>query len=76
MFKVKNKKSFSINEFKALNGKVYEERLVLGDSEYSLSVATELINKYPLVFNDYEVIKGKMDTVFLAVTGKSIKEEE
>lgn len=38
--------------------------------------ATELLNKYPLVFSDYEVIKGKMDTVFLAVTGKKIQGDE
>lgn len=38
--------------------------------------ATELIVKYPNVFKDYEVIKGKMDSVFLNVTGKALKEEE
>lgn len=32
--------------------------------------ATELIIKYPDVFVDYEITKGKMDDVFLAVTGK------
>lgn len=35
-------------------------------------VATELILKYPDMFNDYEITKGKMDDVFLAVTGKSL----
>ena len=44
---------------------------------YRLSVpntkaATELIIKYPEVFNDYEITKGKMDDVFLAVTGKKL----
>lgn len=34
--------------------------------------ATELILKYPDIFNDYEITKGKMDDVFLAVTGKSL----
>lgn len=34
--------------------------------------ATELIIKYPELFNDYEITKGKMDDVFLAVTGKSL----
>lgn len=34
--------------------------------------ATELIVKYPDVFRDYEIAKGKMDDVFLAVTGKSL----
>ena len=35
--------------------------------------ATELIVKYPAVFHDYEIAKGKMDDVFLAVTGKNIE---
>jgi len=35
-------------------------------------VATELIIKNPDVFNDYEITKGKMDDVFLAVTGKTL----
>lgn len=44
---------------------------------YRLSVpdtaaATELILKYPEVFQDYEITKGKMDDVFLAVTGKKL----
>lgn len=34
--------------------------------------ATELILKYPDIFNDYEITKGKMDDVFLAVTGKRL----
>lgn len=34
--------------------------------------ATELIIKYPHIFNDYEITKGKMDDVFLAVTGKTL----
>ena len=34
--------------------------------------ATELIIKNPGVFNDYEITKGKMDDVFLAVTGKNL----
>ena len=42
---------------------------------YRLSVpntaaATELIVKNPSLFLDYEITKGKMDDVFLAVTGK------
>lgn len=44
---------------------------------YRLSVAntaqaTELIIKHPEVFADYEITKGKMDDVFLAVTGKKL----
>lgn len=36
--------------------------------------ATALILKYPEIFNDYEITKGKMDDVFLAVTGNSLTE--
>ena len=35
--------------------------------------ATELIIKYPQIFRDYEVVKGKMDSVFLSVTGKKLE---
>lgn len=35
-------------------------------------VATQLIVNHPSVFNDYEITKGKMDDVFLAVTGKKL----
>ena len=34
--------------------------------------ATELIMKNPDIFDDYEITKGKMDDVFLAVTGKKL----
>lgn len=34
--------------------------------------ATELIIQHPGVFNDYEITKGNMDDVFLAVTGKEL----
>ena len=34
---------------------------------------TKLIINNPEIFKDYEVIKGKMDMVFLAVTGKKIQ---
>lgn len=36
--------------------------------------ATGLIIKHPDLFIDYEVTKGKMDDVFLAVTGKKLTE--
>ena len=47
---------------------------------YRLSVpntaaATELILNHPHVFKDYEITKGKMDDVFLAVTGKNLQAE-
>lgn len=34
--------------------------------------ATQLILKYPELFTDYEIIKGKMDDVFLSATGKKL----
>lgn len=36
------------------------------------AAATELIIKNPELFRDYEITKGKMDDVFLAVTGKTL----
>ncbi len=44
---------------------------------YRLSVpdtktATELIIRFPEIFDDYEITKGKMDDVFLSVTGKAL----
>jgi len=39
------------------------------------STATELILKNPDFFTDYEITKGKMDDVFLSVTGKRLTEE-
>lgn len=35
--------------------------------------ATELIVKYPHIFTDYEITKGKMDDVFLKATGKKLE---
>lgn len=57
---------------KALN--IEYERIRNG---YRLSVpntkaATELIIRNPQLFDDYEITKGKMDDVFLAVTGKTL----
>ena len=34
--------------------------------------ATDLIVKNPELFQDYEITKGRMDDVFLAVTGKKL----
>ena len=38
----------------------------------STAEVTKLITSHPEIFTDYEVIKGKMDDVFLAVTGKNL----
>lgn len=48
---------------------------------YRLSVpntaaVTELIIRHPDIFYDYEITKGKMDDVFIAVTGKRLAEEQ
>ena len=39
------------------------------------AAATALITAHPDVFTDYEVVKGKMDDVFLAVTGTELAGE-
>lgn len=38
----------------------------------STKEATKLIEKYPHLFTDYEITKGKMDDVFLSATGKKL----
>ena len=38
----------------------------------STAEASRLIIEHPRLFVDYEITKGKMDDVFLAVTGKSL----
>ncbi len=40
------------------------------------AAATQLIIKHPEIFNDYEITKGDMDDVFLAVTGKKLGGDE
>lgn len=40
------------------------------------AAATKLILENPDMFGDYEITKGKMDDVFLAVTGKKLLGEE
>lgn len=68
-------------DFIALYGADEEEIKTLGSSYekipngYRLEVentaaATKLIVAHPEIFKDYEITKGKMDDVFLAVTGK------
>ena len=49
----------------ALRGAV---RLAVPDT----AAATRLIVEHPELFTDYEITKGKMDDVFLAVTGKKL----
>lgn len=66
---------YSVNEeaVKTL-GVAYEPlrdayRLAVPDT----AAATALIVKHPDIFKDYEITKGKMDDVFLAVTGKNLE---
>lgn len=42
----------------------------------STAEATELILKQPALFCDYEIVKGRMDDVFLNVTGKHLGGEK
>ena len=54
-------------------GRPYESlkdayRIAVADT----SAATGLIVEHPELFSDYEITKGKMDDVFLAVTGKKL----
>lgn len=61
------------DEVKAF-GKPYEK--ISGGFRVSVentSEATRLIIANPDIFNNYEIVKGKMDDVFLAVTGKKLE---
>lgn len=51
--------------YEVLRGAV---RLAVPDT----AAATRLIVEHPELFTDYEITKGKMDDVFLAVTGKKL----
>lgn len=42
----------------------------------STGEATNLIIKFPEIFKDYEITKGKMDDVFLSATGKNLSQGE
>ena len=70
-------------DFITLYGATEEQARQLGDKvdalrdDYRVEVAdtaaaTALILKHPDIFRDYEITKGKMDDVFLAVTGKKL----
>ncbi len=53
---------------------VRRERDYLEAEVPDTAAATRLIAARPELFDDYEVLKGNMDSVFLRVTGKNIKE--
>lgn len=63
------------DEIKALGYKYEKLRDAFRIAVPNTAAATELIINNPLLFSDYEVTKGKMDDVFLAVTGKKLYEE-
>ncbi len=64
------------NEIEKLGVKYEAERKLFRIAVPDTAAATQLILKYPEVFRDYEITKGKMDDVFLAVTGKKLKNAE
>ena len=70
-------------DFITLYGITEAEAKVLSDKTealrdaYRISVsntaeATSMIIAHPEIFKDFEITKGKMDDVFLAVTGKKL----
>ena len=65
---------YGIDETQAKSlGKPYESiRDAYRISVANTAEATELIIGHPEIFVDYEITKGKMDDVFLAVTGKKL----
>jgi len=65
----------SEDEVKRLDKSFEELRGAYRVSVPDTAAATELIIAHPDVFRDYEISKGKMDDVFLAVTGKRLTEE-
>lgn len=61
------------DEQKKLLGQPYETiRDAVRVEVKTTAEATKLILKNPELFNDYEITKGRMDDVFLAVTGKKL----
>ena len=65
---------YNVNEteIKSLERPYEKLREAYRVSVESTAKATELIIKHPDIFRDYEITKGKMDDVFLAVTGKKL----
>ena len=54
-------------------GRPYEAlRDAIRVSVPNTAAATEMIVAHPELFTDFEITKGKMDDVFLAVTGKKL----
>lgn len=72
-FSKENKKEI-LNNINSLNLKYREFGECFEIEVNDVSEAKKMMISNPLLFNDFEIIKGKMDNVFLNVTGKNIKE--
>lgn len=60
------------SQFEEMGYKFESIRDAIRVSVANTEEATKLISTYPQLFVDYEVTKGNMDDVFLAVTGKKL----
>ena len=60
--------------FTDLGASVRRERDFIQAAVKTTAEVAGLIKKYPDLFEDFEVLKGNMDNVFLKVTGKDLKE--
>jgi len=72
---------YGITEEQAKTLGVDFEKLSSGSGGFRFAVkdtktATSLIINHPELFSDYEITKGKMDSVFLSVTGKKLSEDQ
>ena len=63
------------NKIKALNVKYEKLPACVRIEVKNTACARDLITAHPEIFNDFEIVKGKMDDVFLAVTGKKLSAE-
>ncbi len=63
------------NEVKKMGVEYITERNSIRFYVENTAKVTDLIIKYPHIFKDYEITKGKMDDVFLNATGKSLSDE-
>lgn len=62
--------NITVDEVKKLNKPFEKIRDAYRINVQNTEEATKLILTYPEIFKDYEIVKGKMDDVFLSVTGK------
>ncbi len=60
--------------FRSLGYSVCRERGYVDVEIKGTRTATQLITEHSELFDDYEVMKGNMDSVFLRVTGKDVRE--